>query len=853
MSLESIQTALRQRFDAPLPEFCRRRVVFWRDEAGEFDALPEALDLPGVTVLRLTGTNYFAVKQRLLHDDPAGNYLLYDPLPARKPEENWLRDLELWGEEYRADLVSEQMRELRVQETPPLRKAVKHYGRFLASKERLQKLRKLGREAYQTPIQLQTDILSVLAGLGGGSAQEVFTAVLSAGLEEDRNALWSSIRKFDGEEDFWSLARRHTGYLHEEGGTLGRFAAHLLLTALAQTADRRLLQGLEDLVSESSTAYCYSLVHQWRDRGDRQALWELCRRVEGDLGLPARLERQETEALLTADLFPAIHEVLLCRFFSEIAEQVVKTDLILQTVENRRTSGWQEHFACCYDVLEQVARMRQFYQKHAAGFHMAEAAEVWRRYTEELYVMDSRYRRFHLAFGAALQDCGPCLEDGLKHAADYAEGLYRGWYLQELTACWVNAAGEDLTARGWVSGIHRQRDFYARYVRPLTNKGVRAFVIISDALRYETAAELCSLLVGSTRGTARLEAMQAQFPAVTKFGMAALLPGRSLSVNENMEVLADGLPTRSAAERERVLRAANGRSVAASYREVLAMKRAARRELVSGREVVYLYHDVIDATGHKPATEQKVFTACQDAIRELSNLLRIVVNDMQGTDILLTADHGFLYTYSPLTEGEKLSRGVIKGPLYEAGRRYALTAPETQADFLLPVRLEGCLEGTPVKGYTPRDATRLRTSSGERYVHGGVSLQELAVPVIVYRNLRAGSPQYVESSTAQLTLLSESRKVSNRLFSLDFFQRQPVGEKVRPCLYTVYLSDEEGVPVSDRHTLLADRADGSASQRVFRVQFSLQPRAYDSRRVYRLVIEGGKETEETEFQIDIAP
>ena len=63
--------------------------------------------------------------------------------------------------------------------------------------------------------------------------------------------------------------------------------------------------------------------------------------------------------------------------------------------------------------------------------------------------------------------------------------------------------------------------------------------------------------------------------------------------------------------------------------------------------------------GDKTITEQKAFEACMDTVQELSNLLRIVVNDMQGTDIFITADHGFLYTYSPLSESDKLSRDAF--------------------------------------------------------------------------------------------------------------------------------------------------------------------------------------------------
>ena len=48
--------------------------------------------------------------------------------------------------------------------------------------------------------------------------------------------------------------------------------------------------------------------------------------------------------------------------------------------------------------------------------------------------------------------------------------------------------------------------------------------------------------------------------------------------------------------------------------------------------------------------------ACDKAISELKNLVRIIVNEFGGTNILITADHGFLYTYSPLKEEDKVDK-----------------------------------------------------------------------------------------------------------------------------------------------------------------------------------------------------
>lgn len=86
----------------------------------------------------------------------------------------------------------------------------------------------------------------------------------------------------------------------------------------------------------------------------------------------------------------------------------------------------------------------------------------------------------------------------------------------------------------------------------------------------EVAAELSDTLTRTTKGTAKLDAVQMQFfPQSQKFGMAALLPGRKLSVNDGMDVLVDEMPTRSTDERGKVLRAANMNSVAVQYTDVL--------------------------------------------------------------------------------------------------------------------------------------------------------------------------------------------------------------------------------------------------------------------------------------------
>ena len=856
MLSETIKLRLLERFSAPLPEFYKRRIVFWHDEDGEFGEAVDSLDLPGMNTVKLNGTNSFAIKKLLSADDLTGDYLVYDPLAYDKDsKDDWLLDIRMYSEDFRADLVSLQMEELLVEPSSAMRKTMKMYAKFLGNQDRKAKLKKIGR-VYQTPLHLHIDIMAVLCGLSGGSAQDVIIAVLTAGLDKDSNTALRAIEKFGSTDAFWQLVQRYTGYQKSDDRPLGDLAAHILITALSQTMPMSALKGIDRFVSDSNKAYCYQLVHEWQRSDGSCNLEEICRHVERELRLADRFDKTEISILLKSDTFPAINESILKRYFAEIAENVIKVEAIITAVENRRTAAWYELTSDYIESLYYIAKMQEFYLSHIEGFHIVEPAKVWKLYITEAYEMDSHYRHFHLRFGNTLKSSNTLLEDSLKKCTDVVEGLYREWFLKHLTEAWTKAIASDMESLGYISDTHipEQRRFYNRYVSPNVSKGNRVFIVVSDALRYEVAAELSEKLSHDTKGKSILEAVQAVFPSITKFGMAALLPGKEMSVNDRIDVFVDGNPTVGTAQRSAILGIANPNSVAVTYKDLLQMKKQERRDLVVGKDIIYIYHNTIDANGDKLATESKVFAACNDAIDELTAIVKIIVNDLSGANVFITADHGFLYTYRPLDESQKISKQTFNGDILELGRRYALVSPETTADYPLSVKTSRTIGGEPMKGFAPQDTVRIKVQGGgENYVHGGITMQEMVVPVILYKGIRANSKNYVEVQNPGLSLISESRKVSNLMFSLDFLQKQPVGDKVQPCNYTLHFADEVGKPVSDFQTVIADRTSGNASDRVFRVRFALKQSQYSKNSQYRLVIANETDApEEVEFRIDIA-
>ena len=760
MDYEKIEQDLNSKFAEPLPDFYKRWIIFWVDEARDFEDKIDELKLDGAKVVKLTGTNNFSVKKLLLADDPASNYLIYQPFAYESDEENWLLDVTFYAREFRADLVSLLLEEMKIPSTPALRHGLKQYRKFFNAQSRRKKIM-LQDKKPATLAQLQMAIMAALAGLKTPTPSAIIKAALRT------NSVYQEFVSYGIDAAFWQMVAQGTGYKDTE---LEKLAAHILLTALTRTMNQDLLRGLKNYISAAHQAYCYDFVSEWIHGEDSGDFYELAERVEDNLNLPRRFMRLQLSDLVETEIFPCINEVILAKLMTDIGNNIIDAETITKTVEKRRTCAGYDVVKNYYEGVLTVARMQNFYKKHSGGFHIVEPATLWKEYATEYYLMDSYYRAFHKNYGEVLKNYHAELSDLFNHVADRVEGLYSNWFLSQLGENWSKACADDLRERGHISGVYQQWNFYRRKV---LNRDGKIYVIISDALRYEVAVSLKEQLQRETQAKVSLEAVQGIFPTITKFGMAALLPHNELSVElqgGELVVLADGQSTK-APNRDKVLKAANPASVALKYENIIGMKRAERQAAVKGMNIVYIYHDTIDKAGH---AENSIFSACYTAIDELKNIVRIIVNDWGGVNILITADHGFLYTHSPLTEDDKVDKTAPSNQDVESGRRYIITQKGARPEYLLPVKLLG--GKTPYDAFTPRENIRIKLKGGGlNFVHGGISLQEMAVPIIEYHFLRNQSKEYRENRSlydtkpAEICLLSANRKISNMMFALDFY------------------------------------------------------------------------------------
>lgn len=154
--------ATARNFDTPsywTLTFYQRRIIFWYDEDKEFEDKLDEVVLENAKFIALTGNNAFYVKKLLSVDDLTTNYLVYSPLAYNRPDDNWFLDVELYSEEFRADLISIWMDEMGLISNPAMRKQVKNYRAYFNAKDRRLKV-STQNKVPETPAQLHMAVIS---------------------------------------------------------------------------------------------------------------------------------------------------------------------------------------------------------------------------------------------------------------------------------------------------------------------------------------------------------------------------------------------------------------------------------------------------------------------------------------------------------------------------------------------------------------------------------------------------------------------------------------------------------------------------------------------------------------------
>jgi uncharacterized protein (TIGR02687 family) len=405
---------------------------------------------------------------------------------------------------------------------------------------------------------------------------------------------------------------------------------------------------------------------------------------------------------------------------------------------------------------------------------------------------------------------------------EQVENLYANNFLLKLGDRFQAHVDE---AKCWeASPVPLQKSFFDRWVRPFVARENKVCVIISDALRYEVGEELLTMVRQEDRYNAELEAALAMLPSYTQMGMAALLPNSELriSANDTGTVLVDGQSSQGTVNRAKILGGAlAGRADAISSESFIVMSRDESRDLLKANDVLYLYHNRIDQTGDKAPSEAQAFEAVEQTLEELLRLVKKLAA-ANASNILITADHGFIYQHRVIEESDFALVDAEGDQILYRDRRFVLGTGLRETPSLRKFSPATLGLAGDVEVQIPKSINRLRLKgSGSRFVHGGASLQEVVIPVLKINKKRQSDISSVEVEI----LRGSSSVITSGQLAVILYQTGPVSDKVQSRVLRAGIYTEEGELISDRHDLTFDLTSENPRDRELQVRFVLSRKA----------------------------
>lgn len=813
-----------------------RAIVVWYDPEAEYRSLIERLSLPDLTVCRYDGS-FFALRHQIepfIAQDPeydpetkritAPRLLVYLPM-AREATEAAMIEAEKTGvvmepggsgtRNTRLDVVVRAaLKGVPAETLEQITRGISSGAFGLAEVEALAEQGAPGAArlaAVFGPIAPQAVALRFLTELDldatleskGGVSELLAMLQVAFGCEVPISAGPQEIRK--------------------------RLTRHIFLGALAAEIPPGMeweeLKSLPLPSGEKHRESCRLLAEAWRDSEKLRPLYcEAAEQVQGEY----RITGGDVlpEALEDAVTFPFSEAVLL----QAAGRALVAGDREkAHTLAAKRLGGFwsriQPECGLRWRAMDLAAQLLSETDRVEAGLQRlpADPGALIRRYTDGSPHGEGPWcslDRLHRSLGRlyADLDADPALDPAIR--------LIRKRYASVLDRM-TTAFADTLAASGWsVTGVPRQAGVFQGQVEPLLQQGRVAYVWV-DALRFEMGRELAETLGGSYE--VACVPVLAVAPTITLAGMAALCPGadQGLTLAERKGSLVVQLGEHTLRDRkdrvELVRSKVSGRMVDLYLRELQKPTRSVQ-ESVRGATLVLVTSQEIDKYAghgdddHARAVMEGVLLQLKRAIR---NLFQLGVET-----VILTADHGFLF-------GEPLMGEMMVDPpggqtlLLE--RRVWVGRGGDIHQSVIRVRAGDLGLGGDLEIGFPKSYAAFRGQGSRAYLHGGISLQEVVVPVIT---VRRGVAAPATRPTMNFRLSMDRLRITSRVFSVaiefeaDLMRSRPVVQCVtraqgREVAHVV--AAEYGLREGTRELELGYTSEGHPRRNVVTFMFEGEP------------------------------
>lgn len=717
-------TAMRDQLAAELEKKVSQcGVVVWQDTEQSYIAVAASLCPDGARFFAYDGS-WYALRREvepLLAGDVPPKLVIYAPSPA--PAEDPLEELRAAGGLY----------------TRRLSTLVKEALKGQVSEQRLIEIGSNARTLLEAEAAVAGDAggdVRLIGVLGASDARAMALALLAGerSAELDQAGIWPAAAEL--------LESQIGGALTGTGDELRRGALRqMVLTEIAIAAGelpKALVSAWGPTNADQRRKTSDLLSAWWADPTHRELYGELADQVDEELRLASALPW--VPGLATCASTQAIEKLAFVEAV-RLLSTGKSADAGSLAQQRLRISPWVQPQGPSGEAY--VTTARRWRAVLATAELLSSAAETqppkgsspgrlleW--YVEVGWTVDRSHRRFEVARNDLR------VHGDLEPAFVTARVAHEKWLGATLLA-FTHAIEE----RGFDTGsLIRQGDIHSKWVRDAD--GLVAYVWV-DALRFELGMDLCDGLRADGHSV-ELHAAVAAAPTITPVGMANLTPaagaGLSLAlVGTDLEIRVSGAKVANVPDRIARLRAAHGDKVLDRTLDAVAgqgekeLKRA-----LGDSDLLLVRSQELDSAG-----ESGMLNAAWSQFNAVLEMLRNLVARLGQAGVrrvVITADHGFVTLSRGL--GPDRSIDPPAGGTGESHRRGWVGQGASTTQSTLRVSLASTGIPTDLDIIVPRGLAVFRAGGSKQFFHGGLSPQELLIPVIVVDTEPAQAPKELQ-------------------------------------------------------------------------------------------------------------
>ena len=841
---ELLISMLNSSFSATSEKSRNRKIIFWYDTKKDYEELLDELELEDTEIIKYDNNSLW-IRYHIEKEELNKNIVIYLPFERQKGVNNELLDIETANSDLLFNPDSTTMRLKNLGLSDECRVVIKKYNRFFNNKIRENDFKEFDIEDKNSE-NIDYIITAILLGIKSINIDDIIKNIIKIYYDDKKR--YESLFKFGNEEFILNLINKYFGSKMNSTEEIENVFKSLVFTYFAASiSDINKLNRFGKYLLQTRVTNCQVFVNNlMRDKSTKKYFELISNNISKEFGIEELISTMDIEDYKNADAFSIIDNNIILHIVNQLFNSINEFEKYNELITLRESKYWYEKYYNEYNFLKVVSKYFEVVNRVQTSIKTFEFEKFVELYTNELYLVDSLYRKMYYFFDN-IRD-----KDNFINLKNKVENNYTNTYMLELSLKWSDTI-ENLN-RYDANKLTMQNKFFDKYIKSQaeSSKNGRTIVIISDAFRYECAKELNEKLkVFGTKSD--IYYMLGLVPSYTQLGMAALLPNKELSRDPNYKdkgsdsIFVDGMNSVGIENREKILTKVVPEGLAIQYEELYAMTKSEWKKIFSGKKVVYIYHDVVDKAGEHD--ENNVFEACEKAIKQIEGLVKDLHTTFSGVNCYISADHGFFYKRGKVEEYQKTSRDT------SATRqkvRYSYTDKKSEEEGIVSINLDYIFgENSGYVNIPKGQNVFSKQGGGINYVHGGILPQEIIIPVIDFKSTRTSE----ESKKVGITYSGLSTKITNAITYLEFLQDNKVDENNLECRYLLHFEDENGNRVSDECTIVANYTNAEVKDRFFKEKFVFKNIDYNRDKNYYLVIvdeETGIEKQRIKFIIDIA-